>query len=395
MSAWNRPIVETISSDQKIWFISDLHLGDGTRSDVFFGKDRHLIALIEQINREGGTLVVNGDAMDFHQAITFTRILKAHEQLLGAMSGLARQGKLIYVVGNHDYDIGLYRNLLHFRVCHDLHIGDRLLVQHGYQYDAFIGDHLEGLHLATKVHHAIERYFDTWMRIPLGEFYTLGNRVSFWVIHKMALAGHLVTSVLAALGAPKSRELVESFLTHWTHSNLGDPMEIFWPAVRRLREEPWQAIVCGHSHLPGLVPIEGKVYANTGSWTFGAAQYLFWDGQRLVCRDWISGRVYEDELYRPIVEGVIAEKDYWCWWRENYMGWLRFREGEEKQGRMRGWEAAISDSQARGQLDLHPRPARPPKIRRVTRIERTPAPVPRSEDPASTQERAQGPQEVQ
>jgi UDP-2,3-diacylglucosamine pyrophosphatase LpxH len=390
MHDWNRPIVETIPSDQKIWFISDLHLGDGTRSDVFFGKDRHLMALIERVDREGGTLVVNGDAMDFHQAYTFTRILKAHEQLLGAMSGLARNGRLVYVVGNHDYDIGLYRNLLHFRVCHDLWIGDRILVQHGYQYDAFIGADLDGLHLATKVHHAIERYFDTWMRIPLGEFYTVGNRLAFWMIHKTALALHVATGALQALGYPRGRERLEHFLTHWTHSNLGDPMEIFGPASRRVAEDRWQYLVCGHSHLPGVVPIgpDGRAYVNTGSWTFGAAQYLYWDGERFECRDWISGRVYRDELYRPIIDGSIGERDYWCWWRENYMGWLRFREGEERQGRMRGWEAEISDSQARGQLDLQRRPARPPRAPR-----RVPPRAP-PEPSTTTKDAAQGAQEV-
>lgn len=386
MERRERLVTESIPIDQKIWFISDLHLGDGTRSDVFFGKDRHLVALIERIEQQRGILVVNGDAMDFHQAITFTRILKAHEQLLGAMSRLARDGRLVYVVGNHDYDIGLYRNLLHFRVCHDLHVGDRILVQHGYQYDALMAHEMDGLHLVTKLHHAIERYFDTWMRIPLGEFYTLGNRAMFWVIHKMALAGHYATGALRLVGYPGPRENLDRFLTHWTHSNLGDPMEIFGPAARRVREDRWDFLVCGHSHLPGVVELGGgRAYANTGSWTFGAAQYLFWDGARFECRDWISGRVYGDELYRPILEGVIAERDYWCWWRENYMGWLRFREGEEKQGRMRGWEAAISDFQARGQLDLHPRP-RPPKIKKITRVDRTKTPVP-------VRERAQGSQE--
>ena len=52
--------------------------------------------------------------MDFHQAWTFTRILRAHQQLLGTMSELARDGRLYYVVGNHDYDISFYRDILNF-----------------------------------------------------------------------------------------------------------------------------------------------------------------------------------------------------------------------------------------------------------------------------------------
>ena len=46
---------------------------------------------------------------------------------------------------------------------------------------------LEGSHVATKVHHLLERYLNTWLRIPLGEFYTFGNRAMFWLVHKLAL----------------------------------------------------------------------------------------------------------------------------------------------------------------------------------------------------------------
>ena len=33
-------IVERVAPDQRIWFVSDLHIGDATPHDVFFGKDR-------------------------------------------------------------------------------------------------------------------------------------------------------------------------------------------------------------------------------------------------------------------------------------------------------------------------------------------------------------------
>lgn len=87
MIGWNRPVVvEQISDDRAIWFISDLHLGDGTPSDAFFGKDQQLIALVEQIEKQDGLLVIGGDAVDFHQAWSFTRILRAHQELFGALS---------------------------------------------------------------------------------------------------------------------------------------------------------------------------------------------------------------------------------------------------------------------------------------------------------------------
>jgi UDP-2,3-diacylglucosamine pyrophosphatase LpxH len=358
VSGWNRPtVIETVPADQEIWFLSDLHLGDGTRSDVFFGKDHHLVALLGNVEKRGALLVVVGDAMDFHQAWTFTRILRAHQELLGAMSRLGRAGRLVYVVGNHDHDIGLYRQLLHFRVCDELHVGDRILVQHGYQYDPYIGPRLEGSHVATKVHHLIERYLDTWIRIPLGEFYTFENRLSFWVTHKLAIGMHAWARTLSWVGFTRSLDAVERELNYWARSNMGDPMCIFRPIERRLADDRWPIILCGHSHLPGIVRFPNqRTYVNTGSWSFASSHYVTWDGTDFVCKDWITGRQFREEFYGPVLDGSLDEKDFWMWWQENYMGFLRFREGEERRGRLRGWESYIRDYQYLAQLA----PAVPP-----------------------------------
>jgi UDP-2,3-diacylglucosamine pyrophosphatase LpxH len=352
VSGWNRPtVIETLPADQPIWFLSDLHLGDGTPSDVFFGKDKHLCALVARIEREGAVLVVVGDAMDFHQAWTFTRILRAHQELLGVMSRLGRAGKLFYVVGNHDYDISLYRQILNFRVCDELHVGDRILVQHGYQYDPYIGTRLEGSHVATKVHHLLERYLNTWLRIPLGEFYTFGNRAMFWLVHKLALGLYGWGWGMRKIGFPRSLDHIERQLNYWARSNMGDPMCIFRPIADRLREDRWPFILCGHSHLPGVIEVApGRKYVNTGSWSFASSHYVVWDGEEFLCKDWITGREFREELYLPVLDGSIDEKDYWQWWRENYMGAFRFREGEERRGRLRGWESYIRDHQHLAQL---------------------------------------------
>ncbi len=342
--------VEHLDADQEIWFISDLHLGDGTPSDAFFGKDRHLQALVEEVDARGATLVIGGDAMDFHQAWSFTRILRAHQELLASMSKLAREGRVVYVIGNHDYDITLYRELLNFRVCDELHIGDKVLVQHGYQYDPFLQHALDGTHLPTKIHHLVERYLDTWIRIPLGEFYTLPNRFVFWLTHKLALMAFAFAWVMRGLGLKASAEGTERTLDFWARSNMGDPMCIFRPIMERLETDSWQAILCGHSHLPGIVREGGKMYANTGSWTFASSQYIVWKDGDLRCHDWITGREFGDQLYAPLRDGSIDEKNFWQWWRENYMGLLRFREGEERRGRFRGWESYIRDHQEFGSI---------------------------------------------
>lgn len=354
MPRWTRPrITETVRDDAPVWFISDLHLGDGTPSDAFFGKDRHLLALIRRVGREGATLVVAGDALDIQQAWSLTRILRAHQELLGAMSELARAGRLIYLVGNHDQDVSFYRDLLHFRVCDALHVGDRILVTHGHEHDPFIGEHLESSDTATRIHHLIERYLDTWLRLPLGEFYNFPNRLFMWLAHKVGLGVLVGRSLLEPLGVRGFGERALVQLDYWSRSNMGDPMCMFHPALRKLHEGPWATMICGHSHLPGIVrhPLQpDRRYVNLGSWTFSSSQFAVWDGQDIELRDWITGRVYGDELYRPALTGALDEKDFWQWWRENYMGWLRFREGEERCGTLRGWESYVRDYQSLAQL---------------------------------------------
>lgn len=364
-----RPVVERIPADQRVWFISDLHIGDATPADAFFGKDRYLMALLRRVEAEGSTLVIVGDAIDFHQAWSFTRVLRAHQELFSVLSRVARAGKLYYVIGNHDFEINLFHEILHFRVCDELHVGDQILVLHGWQYDPYLSKTVgTGHEWSTTVHHLIERYLDTWLRIPLGEFYTLGNRLMFWLAHKVALLANLYARGMAAVGLPRSAERLNAYLDYWARGNMGDSMGMFRPVWEHLQTGAWKYIVCGHSHLPGVVPWGDRAYVNTGSWTFGSSQYALWDSAAFTVRDWITSRQIGEELYRPMLEGTIYDKDFWQWWRENYMGFLRFREGEERKARLRGWEGYVTDAQHLSQIlpiTLRPladaeRPAGPP-----------------------------------
>jgi UDP-2,3-diacylglucosamine pyrophosphatase LpxH len=352
--------VATLGADVPVWIISDLHLGDGTPSDAFFGKDRHLLALIEHVERAGGTLVVNGDAIDFHQAWGFLRVVRAHQAVLEAMSRLGREGRLVYVIGNHDYDITVFRDLLSFRVCDELHIGDKVLVRHGYEYDPYILDMLDKGQWHTLVHHGLERLMGVWLRIPLGEFYNVPNRVMFWVAHKVGVIARTGQRLGARLkvDTPLADEVIAN-LDFWCWSNLGDSMGIFRPAMQDVAKGTWDVIVCGHSHLPGIVTRSGRTYANTGSWTFASSQFLVWDGQTIRSHDWITGREYRDELYQPMLDGTLYERDFFQWWRENYLGWFRFREGEERRGKLRHWESYLRDHQRLSLLRPVPQPPAP------------------------------------
>ncbi len=332
--SWAQPkapsIVKKISSEGKIYFISDLHLGDGTRSDAFMGKDNHLIQLIEQIKLEKAHLVIVGDAIDFHQALSISRVIQAHARLMRALSSLAEEEGVTYIFGNHDYDILLFRGLLHFDVCSELHIDDVALVRHGYEYDPFIGQHLEKSHITTRVHHLIERIFDTWIRLPLENFYTIENRLCFWLCHKLAMMVRAKNKLLEKIGLGSFKGNSEAFFHHWAMNQISDPANLFEEVRSVLNSGSFQYLVTGHSHLPGKVQVgENRTYINTGSWTFASSQYTVWDGEDFIVRDWMSGQEYTDHAYKPLLDRRYRHMDFMSWWDENYMGWLRFRMAEE------------------------------------------------------------------
>ena len=332
--SWAKPkpvdITNSIPDDQVVYLISDLHLGDGTRSDTFLGKDKELLSFVEQVRAEGAHLVIAGDVVDFHQAWAFERILGAHAEVLGALSRLAEERAVTYIWGNHDHDISLFRDFLHFDICSELLIGDGIRVSHGYDFDPHIGAHLTETHTATRAHHLAERLLDSWIRLPLENFYTFEGRLAFWTFHKLAVLIQARDRAVRALGLEPGTG-GRDFIQYWTMNQLGDPACIFENIRRTLTgDSPYHTLVTGHSHLPGCVEVApGRTYVNTGSWTFGSSQYARWDGAQFTVHDWNTGKQYTDEAYRPLMERRHHHMDFLAWWRENYMGWLRFRVAEE------------------------------------------------------------------
>jgi UDP-2,3-diacylglucosamine pyrophosphatase LpxH len=314
-----------IPGDRTVFLVSDLHLGDGTRSDSFQGKDEELIAFIEHVRQHDAHLVIAGDAIDFDQAWFMSRVLKAHAKLFGELSALADTNGVTYIWGNHDADISLFKDLLRFDVCSSLQIGEDVIVRHGYEYDPFIGPDLEQAGMTTRIHHLVERMLRTWIRTPLQHFYNLPNRLVYWAFHKLTM----VLYGLKRLGFTRLYERMHVHEKYWTHSQLGDPQGIFEGVRDALADGPHRYLVTGHSHLPGLVEVHpGRWYANTGSWTFRSAQYAKWDGERITVHDWRKKRTYGDRLYQPLMDKRWRHIDMRGWWRENYLGWLRFRVGE-------------------------------------------------------------------
>jgi UDP-2,3-diacylglucosamine pyrophosphatase LpxH len=329
-------VVRRIAADRPVWIVSDLHLGDGGRSDSFMGKDRALFALLEQVRSSGGRLVINGDAIDVLQAHDLTVVLKAHGKLLREFADLAATNGVWYLTGNHDSDLHVYRDLLRFEVCSELWIGDDVMVEHGHAFDPWIGANPADSSGMTKVHHWVERTFGTWIRLPLSDFYTRGNRLSFWLFHKYTVWLRARNRLLRKIGAEGPVRRAEFFIDYWVRNEAGDPMLMFRPAIAEARKRGATTVVCGHSHMPANLVHEGIRFVNCGSWTFGWAQYARLEDGQFTVRDWLSGREYHDELYRPLLDGDLDHLTFERWWRNQYLGWFRFRSGELRRTGLHG-----------------------------------------------------------
>jgi UDP-2,3-diacylglucosamine pyrophosphatase LpxH len=128
---------------------SDLHLPP-ERTDV---SGRSCRTLAERLNADPGplTVVLAGDVIEllgFSEA-TATEILRAHDDLCGALLAVAeRGGQVIYVIGNHDGDLAwdiksfdAVRELTGARVCLEADLvladGRKIRVEHGHQLDPY------------------------------------------------------------------------------------------------------------------------------------------------------------------------------------------------------------------------------------------------------------------
>ncbi|MBN1334575.1 MAG: hypothetical protein JXB39_01290 [Deltaproteobacteria bacterium] len=327
-----------LPEDCPLYVVSDVHLGDGSRSDAFVAKDREFLAFLEEVRREGIHLVIAGDIVDFPQAITFTRVLKAHGPVFHALSQMAQEAGVTYIWGNHDIDISLYRDLLRWDVCSAVEVGDRLRVEHGHRYDPHIAGNEWQAAWTTLLHHLLERVLGTWIRTPLAEFYTLANRWLWWAAGRWTQVVGPVHHGLETLGLPGPGERYRAFLRYWLRTQVGDPMCIFSGVREQALAHGPGILLTGHSHLPGVVEIApGVQVANSGSWTFRSATVARWDGRGVEVRDRLTGRVWDDILYRPLVEGRLDDLTFERWWTEEYMGWIRFRSGEARRRRL-AWE---------------------------------------------------------
>ncbi|MBN2154646.1 MAG: metallophosphoesterase family protein [Candidatus Lokiarchaeota archaeon] len=119
----------------RILVVSDLHLGNGSKSDDFgygretFEREARFLEFVESQNPD--RVYLNGDIYELWQA-RWKKIKKAHEKLVKVFEN---DPKYIYIVGNHDFNLtGLYSDEIRTKS------GKRVIIAHGFTADPWMNN---------------------------------------------------------------------------------------------------------------------------------------------------------------------------------------------------------------------------------------------------------------
>ena len=225
----------------KVYFISDAHLGSGPDS---LERERQLCRFLDDIKPSCARLFLLGDIFDFW--FTYRHLVpRGHTRLLGKLAELSDSGvELHFFLGNHDMWMFDYLEREMGAIMHDdpevfFLDGKRFLIGHG-----------DGLGHLDRKYDFIRSVF----RSPLNQklFALLPSRLTFPFAQRWS-------------DSNKVKHAREDSLHY-----LGDEREgIVLYCKQRMEQEPLDFCVFGHRHTPLVRQLSPTTtYLNTGDWLF-------------------------------------------------------------------------------------------------------------------------------
>ncbi|PAP76550.1 UDP-2,3-diacylglucosamine diphosphatase [Rubrivirga marina] len=242
-------------------FLSDLHLGRGTR-DATRAAERDAVALLRRHEREivdeGGTLVLLGDVYD--QYIEYRHLIpKAAPRLVGLLAEWCdRDAEVVYVVGNRDpWHLDFFERDVGVTLVRDAweprRDGRALYIAHGDVHDASdrLSPRLKPL-----------------LRAPL-----------MARLYRMGLPGDA--------GYALARRVARTFGTDGAPAPATD-MRLADAARRTLERTSADLVAFGHSHQEALTEMPHGTYLNPGYW-FGRRTFARLDAYGPALFRWRDG----------------------------------------------------------------------------------------------------------
>ncbi len=231
--------------------ISDIHLGSANC------QAKYLVHFLSEIRRgamKTRQLVLNGDVFD---SIDFRRLKKNHWKILSEIRKLADEMTVVWINGNHDGPAEIVSHLLGVQCADEMVVesgGRKILFLHGHRFDQFIS-----------------RYpVLTWMADRMYNFLQRVDKSHYF----------------AKLAKRKSKTFLRC------------AQKIETDAVKYAAKKGYDAVCCGHTHMPVANTLGPVQYFNGGCWTEKPCHYLtVLDGKVEVCS-------YTEEVPDGVLETV-------------------------------------------------------------------------------------------
>jgi len=259
-------------------FISDLHLGDGSRTDDF-GRDNEFLEFLEFIESQAQELIILGDFLELWQA-DLDRVLFRHSEVINRILSLRNKVKITYVIGNHDY-IPFVRFVDSIAgICLEYrNIESGIVAEHGHKYDIFnrYKNPLKSIRWPagkyfTEVVAGLERWIhpdiDTWTRKTI-------ERMDGFLREAIFIRNRI---------PPTSKEYIKR----------GGHFAEFEEAVKNHLEKDAKIVIFGHTHKCQLKSLDNGVYANCGTWVDGEIPtYIAYRENKIELREALTHKVIE------------------------------------------------------------------------------------------------------
>ena len=219
---------------EKIFFISDIHIGGGTNSENI-SRTKKFLSFLEHINLPGNKLFIVGDLFDFWFEYKHVIPKKYFDIFISFLELTKNNMEIHFLPGNHDYWIrDFFQNQLGF-IVHPEEFNVNLQSKQCFFF------HGDGISTKDKGYQLLKKIF----RNPINIF------LYRWLHPDWGIP-------LAQLSSNTSRNHNADRIIH-------DEQDYFNFAINKF-DDGVDIVIVGHSHTPMIKQFENKYFINLGDW---------------------------------------------------------------------------------------------------------------------------------
>lgn len=218
----------------KVYFISDAHLGLGTKEQERKKEDK-LLSFFEKIASDANLIYILGDLFDAWFEYK-TVIPKGFHRILSKLDELVQNNiQIHYLAGNHDYWVNDFFSeeigIKTYPEAFDINIdGKKIYMHHG-----------DGLATNDKGYLILKKIFRNPVNIKL-----------YKLLHP-------------DLAIKIARKFSKTSRKHSGNKHFGEEDGMKKAAVKKI-EEGYDIVIMGHRHEPTVININNGLYINLGDW---------------------------------------------------------------------------------------------------------------------------------